>query len=110
MPAGRAEPRLGAVRAPNEEVQVVLPRVPDAAVHLDAVLRGASRRGARGGFGDVGGTATVPVAGIDRHGRVLDRAVGPLDREGHVGELVLDGLKRPDGTVELDALLGVLVG
>ena len=46
VPGGRAHPVLGAVRPPEEEVQVVLPRVADAAVDLDAVL-GRPRRRAR---------------------------------------------------------------
>src|SRR3954468_17233159 len=44
VPGGRAEKMLGRVRAADEQVQVVLPRVADAAVELDAVLR-APRRG-----------------------------------------------------------------
>ena len=53
VPAGGAEQVLVGGGAPEEQVQVVLPRVADAAVDLDAVLEDAACRLARGGLGDV---------------------------------------------------------
>src|SRR5918995_4816338 len=47
VPVAGAEPCLGSVRVADEQVQVVLPRVADAAVDLDAVL-GRTRGGGAG--------------------------------------------------------------
>ena len=52
----------------------------------------------------------VLVAGVDGHRRVVHGAPRLLVRHRHVGDLVLDGLERSDGPVELHALLGVLDG
>ena len=49
----------------------------------------------------------VGVVGVDGHRRVLHRGRRPLERERHVGELVLDRLERADRHVELLALLRV---
>ena len=53
MPAGRAEQVLVGGRAAQVEVEVVLPRVADAAVDLGAVLQDPAGRFARRGLGDV---------------------------------------------------------
>src|SRR5215831_10314691 len=54
VPARRAEKVLCGVRPPDVQVQVVLPRVPDSAVHLHALLRTVHRGASRGGLGDMG--------------------------------------------------------
>ena len=46
----------------------------------------------------------------DRERREVTVRPGPLERDDHVGELVLDGLERADRHAELLALLGVLEG
>ena len=60
-------------RPPDEQVQVVLPRVADAAVDLDAVLQAAPGRVARRGLGHVTRTRSVVVGRVDGHRRVLHR-------------------------------------
>ena len=88
-------------------MQVVLPRVPDAAVDLDALLRGTGRRRAGGRLRDVNCAMTVGIGGVDAHRRVVHRGSRALEVERDVGELVLDRLERSDRYVELHALLGV---
>src|SRR5262245_61001634 len=107
VPGGGAEEVLGGVRAPDVQVQVVLPRVPDSAVDLHAVLRTVRRSPSRCGLGDVGSAVLLRIVGVDAHRRVVHGAPGTLEVERAVGELVLDGLEASDRHVELHALLGV---
>ena len=80
------------VRPADEEMEVVIPRVADAAVGLDALPRAVNRGAAGSGLRHVDRTSLVGVVGVDRHCRVRDSRVGSLDGHGHVGEFVLEGL------------------
>ena len=87
-------------------MRVVLPREPDAAVHLHAVLgvlvRGVERKRERGRRRE-----RDRVAVVDGARRVPRRGPGELDPAEHVGALVLHALELADRTPELDAILGV---
>ena len=63
--------------------------------------------GAGRGLGHVHRSVAVGIVGVERHRRVLRGASRALDRERHVGELVLDRLERADRDVELVTLLHV---
>ena len=108
MEGGVAERELVELRALHEEVQVVLPREADAAVHLQRRAHHALRRvGAprlRGRRRDV----RLGVAGADAPRRPVDRRAHALDVDQHVGAAVLHRLERPDRPAELHAVLGVL--
>ena len=54
-------------------MQVVFPRVADAAVDLDAVLEDAAGGNAGGRFGDVARTGAGRVIFVDAHRRVVHR-------------------------------------
>ena len=108
VPRRRAEPVLGAVGAAQEEVQVVLPRVADAAVDLDArPWRPASPRCPAAALA----TCTARWRSASSASSVIAAycaaAVARSTASEHVGELVLDRLERADRHVELDALLRV---
>src|SRR5262245_56982835 len=107
VPAGRADEVLVGRRSAQEQVEIVLPRVADAAVDLDAVLEDAARGFAGRGLGDVAGPPAVRVVGVDAHRRVVHRRSRPLERERHLRELVLDRLEAADRHVELLAFLRV---
>ena len=62
---------------------------------------------AGGGLGHVHGAVAVGVVGVDAHGGVGHRRRRLLVGQRAVDQLVLDGLERADGLVELHPLLGV---
>src|SRR4051794_1075042 len=107
MPAGRAQEVLGCIGAADEQMQVVLPRVADAAVDLHAVLGAAHGGPASGCLCDVRGAMPLRIRGVDAHRGVVDGTTGPLEIERTVGQLVLYGLEAPDRHVELHPLLRV---
>jgi ATPase subunit of ABC transporter with duplicated ATPase domains len=107
VPGRGAEERFGEGGAPQEQLQVVFPRVADAAVNLDRVLQDPVRCFRGRCLGAAAGACALGIVGIDGHGRVLRRRGGALARERHVGKLVLDGLERPDRPVELHPFLGI---
>ena len=63
---------------------------------------------AGGGLGHRGGQRSALVVLGDRERGEVGGGAGPLERDQHVGELVLDRLERADGHAELLALLGVV--
>ena len=81
VPAGRSEQVLVGRGAPEEEVEVVLPRIADAPVDLDSVPEDPAGGFAGRGLGDVAGLGSVGVVGVDAHGRVVNRGGRPLQRE-----------------------------
>ncbi len=86
----------------------MFPRVADAAVDLDALLGEQPLAVTGRGLGDrCCGRAPRIVLG-DREGREVAGRARPLQRDHHVGELVLDRLERSDRHAELLALLHVL--
>ena len=104
----RAEERLARLDAAHEELHVVLPRVADAAVDLDALLGEQALAVAGGGLGHRRRARAAGIVLGDRERREVAERPGALERDHHVGELVLDRLERPDRHAELLALLGVL--
>ncbi len=106
---GAKQCRVGG-RPLEVQVRLVFPREPDSAEHLDGVARDAAERrrtrrlrDARGEFGIVGAVRQRPH-------RVVRRRAGVLQVDEHVSQPVLDCLERPDGSPELQSLLGVLHG
>ena len=89
-------------------MRVVLPREPDAAEDLDAVLarsRTPRRARARVAADDASGRVAVVECGLRG---VPRRGARELDAATHVGALVLDALELPDRSAELHTVLGVL--
>ena len=87
----------------QEQVGVVLPRVADAAEHLDAVLRAPERRlwrERRGGSEGHRGPCRTRLV-VEGAGGVPDRSAGRLEGDEHLGHPVLHGLELPDRTAEL---------
>src|SRR5687767_5073306 len=105
---GIAEQQLARLGALEVQVRRVLPGEADATVDLDVVGAGVEvrLRAVRLGERRDGRKLVVELgrapAGVVRGG------LGRLNLEQHVSALVLDGLERPDGASELDAVLGVL--
>ena len=103
-----AERQLVELGPLQEQVEVVLPREADAAVHLQRrrhhPLRRVGAPDLRGRRGD----RRVGVVGADAPCRPVDARAHPLDVDEHVGAAVLHGLEAPDRAAELDPLLRVL--
>ena len=110
MLRGSSEQRLEGLEALDVQMDVVLPGVADAAVDLDALLGDESLAVAGGRFRDARRQLPPAVVLGDGHGSEVGGGAGLLEADEHVGELVLDGLERADGTAELLPLLRVLQG
>ena len=113
-PGGVAAEQLAERQRPAEvQVGIVLPREPDAAQHLDAVLgngdEGVEGDGAGGGDRDAGaGVAGIAgVLAVERGGGIPGHGPGLLGQHEHVGAAVLHGLELADGPAELAAVAGV---
>ncbi len=98
-----------AVRAPQIQMRIVFPGDPDAAEHLNAVLRvrlrgvDARSRGHRHGDGQ------LSLVGLGhRSGRISRGHRSLLGTQQHLGAHVLDGLETADRLAELLANLRVL--
>jgi hypothetical protein len=89
----------------QEQVGVVLPGEPDAAVHLD-VHPGVHQVGLHGHGGGHGGGQVGLLRGA-RAGGVPGSGDGELAAHQHVGQVVLDRLEAADDPAELLADLGV---
>src|SRR3954447_503167 len=97
---GTAEQTLRGVHAAEIEGQVVLPRVADSAVHLDAVL-GYLARGVPGArFRDGSCPRRIRVISVEAHGRPVRRRPRPLEFHEVVRALVLNRLKAADRYAE----------
>ena len=106
---GVAEAHLVELGPLQEEVQVVLPREPDAAVHLERRRHHPLRRV---GAPDLGRGRRDGRVGIvaDAPRRPVGGRAHALDVDEHVGAAVLHRLEAPDRPPELDPVLGVLDG
>jgi hypothetical protein len=88
-------------------VLVVLPRVPDAAEHLEAVVGELDAALGHERLGRVGQLRAVDRTGADGGGGVGHQALGHLQPQARVGEEVLHRLERADRAPEGDPVLGV---
>ena len=88
-------------RAPQVEVRVVLPRVPDAAVDLDVHLRGPPVGGERDAGRDRGREPPLGFGAIRAPDRVPRGGVGELGVDQHLRAVVLDRLEGRDDPAEL---------
>src|SRR5262245_49732968 len=96
--------------AAQVEVRVVFPGEADAAVDLD-VLLGAAHEGVAGPrLGDAREQALLGVVRVGGLERLARGAAPGLERDQHVGALVLHCLEGADGPPELDAAARVLRG
>ena len=107
---GVAEGVLQPLRALEVEVAVVLPRVADAAVVLDHRAGRLARHVAGLGLRDGRGELPVGRLDVEGVGGVGGGVLRHRDAEVDVGQVVLDGLERPDRLAELHAGLVVLHG
>src|SRR5262245_9135483 len=98
--AGRTEREREQLRAPVEEMAVVLPREADAAVHLDDVLASQVERLARRDPRAARGHRQLGGPGRERPRAVVGVGRGELDRGVDVGEAVFDRLERRDRPAE----------
>src|SRR6185295_12933771 len=105
VPRGVAEGDLGALRALEVEVHVVLPREPDTAVDLDALARDVTVRVRAVGLRHRGGERRLRDVVRDGPRRVVRRGLRTLDLDQHVRALVLDRLEAADRAAELLAHL-----
>ena len=107
VPARRAEELGVGGQAPEEQVLVVLPRVPDAAEHLEAGVGQLEAVLGHEGLGGMGQLRAVGVVGAEGGGRRRHDAHRHLERQAGVGDEVLEALERADRAPEGDPVLGV---
>src|SRR5580765_4163621 len=108
VPGGVAERHLGALRALEVDVHVVLPREADAAVDLDALAGGVTVGVGAVGLRHCGRERRLGDVVRDRPRGVVRRRLRALDLDEHVGAFVLDRLEAADRPAELLAHLRVL--
>src|SRR3954454_1970737 len=102
-----AEEQLVALGAAQVQVGRVLPRVADAAVHLDVGRGGGGVGVGAPGLGDGREHVLLRAVRRDLQRRPASGRLAGLDRQEHVRADVLDGLERPDGPPELRPHPGV---
>src|SRR4051794_36612433 len=110
MLLGATEQALRGVDPADVEMQVVLPRISDPSVDLNAVLRDLAGRVAGARLRNGGGAGRIRIVGIEAHRRPVRRSAGALELQQVVGALVLHGLETANGYVELLAHLRVVDG
>src|SRR3989440_7154264 len=93
---GVAVQRLERLRALEVEVQVVLPREADAAMHLDGVAADPASGVVDVRLGHRGGQRTILGAAGERPRRVVGRRVRVLDVQQHFRAPVTDRLEGAD--------------
>src|SRR5580692_2520862 len=96
-----AEQELRRLRSSEVQVRIVFPGVSEAAVDLDALLRGPGEGLRAVDVGERGGERRVRLVVGDGRAGVLRRRPGALDLKQHRGALVLDRLERADRAAEL---------
>jgi hypothetical protein len=96
-----AEQQVAGQRALEVQVQLVFPGEAHRAEQLEAVGEDNLLALARRRLGHVGRPGPVSVVLRDRQRAVVGQRAGPLDRDVHVGGLVLDRLEGADRDAEL---------